>query len=213
MTRRSISLAAIYPSRVGGFCLTTRLRRDVRVVAFSVVLGTMVGGVGAAIVGLNTARSPADNSAATALAISEAGISAAEDSSPRVADVAQNRTTKAGAATGGGPTSGSVPEPAPKAACPGATAGNEQGCSFFKTRRVRVRALTHAPDIARIAVGRVTAPSTAIATQNSAAKLPEAKPREENSASAAARADPSDRPLRAPHGETTKEDCTQGSAE
>ena len=158
----------------------------------------------------NTLRSPADNSAATPLAISEAGISAAEDSSPGVADVAQNGTTHAGWATGGGPTSGSVPEPAPKAACPRASAGNEQGCSFFKTRRVRVRALTHAPDIARIAVGRVTAPSAAIATQNSAAKPPEAKPREENSASAAARADPASR---APRGETTKEDCTQGSAE
>ena len=102
----------------GGFCLTARLRRDIRVVAFSVLLGTIVGGVGAAIVGLNTSRSPASPSAATAVAISEAGISAAEGSSPRVDDVAQNGTTKADAATGGGLTSGLVAEPAPKAACP-----------------------------------------------------------------------------------------------
>ena len=67
-----------------------------RIVAVSVLLGTMVGGVGAAIVGLNTSRSPASASAATALVISEAGISAAEGSSPRVNDVA-NSTTKAGA--------------------------------------------------------------------------------------------------------------------
>ena len=138
---------------------------------------------------LNTLRSPADNSAATPLAISEAGISAGRTPA-RSGRCSAKRKTQAGWATGGGPTSGSVPEPAPKAACPRASAGNEQGCSFFKTRRVRVRALTHAPDMARIAVGRVTAPSAAIATQNSAAKPPEAKPREENSASAAARADP-----------------------
>jgi len=41
---------------------------------------------------------------------------------------------------------------------------------------------------ARIAVGRVTAPSVAI--ENSAAKLPVSKPTEENSASVAARAEP-----------------------
>ena len=28
----------------GGFCLTTRFRRDIRLVAVSVLLGTMVGG-------------------------------------------------------------------------------------------------------------------------------------------------------------------------
>jgi hypothetical protein len=184
------ALARYIHPEFGGFCLTTRLRRDIRVVAFSVLLGTIVGGVGAAIVGLNTSRSPTSPSAATALAISEAGISAAEGSSPRVDDVAQNGTIKAGAATGGGLTSGLVAEPAPKAACPRATPGNEQACSFFKPRRVRVRALTDAPDMARIAVGRVTAPSAAIATQNSAAKPPGAKPIEENSASAAALADP-----------------------
>ena len=107
----------------GGFCLTTRFRRDIRVVAVSVLLGTIVGGVGAAIVGLNTSRSPASASAATALAISEAGMSAAEGSSARVEDVAQNSTNKAGAATGGGLTSALAAEtsPGPKAACPGAT--------------------------------------------------------------------------------------------
>jgi hypothetical protein len=54
--------------------------------------------------------------------------------------------------------------------------------------------------MARIAVGRVTPPPNAIATQNSAAKLPEAKPMEESLALVVARADPqadqalSDRP-------------------
>ena len=150
----------------GGFCLTAHLRRDIRIVAFSVLLGTIVGGVGAAIVGLNTSRSPASPSAATALAISGGGMSAAEGSSSRVNDVAQNSTTKAGAPTGGGLTSALAAEtsPGPKAACPGATAKNEQGCSFFKPRRVRARALTDAPEMARVAVGRVTPPSTAIAT-------------------------------------------------
>ena len=149
----------------GGFCLTTRFRRDIRLVAVSVLLGTMVGGVGAAIVGLNTSRSPASASAATAFAISEEGISAAEGSSPRVNDVAQKQT-KAGAPTGGGLTSTLAAETSggPKAVCPGATPAQEQGCSFFKPRRVRVRALTDAPDMARIAVGRITVPSTTIAT-------------------------------------------------
>ena len=174
----------------GGFCLTTRFRRDIRLVAVSVLLGTMAGGIGAAIVGLNTSRTPATTSAHTALAISEAGISAAEGFSPRVNDIAQNSTTKAGAPTGGDPTPTFAAEisPGPKAACPGATPENEQGCSFFKPQRVRARTLTEVPDLGRIAVGRVT-PSTTIATQNSAAKLPEAKPMEEISASVAARAD------------------------
>ena len=172
------ALARYIHPEFGGFCLTTHFRRDVRVVAVSVLLGTMVGGVGAAIVGLNTSRSPARVSAATALVISEAGISAAEGSSPRLNDVAQNSTTKAGAPTGGGLTSALAAEtsPGPKAVCSGATPENEQGCSFFKPRRVRARALTDAPDMARIAVGRITAPSTAIATQNSVAKVPGAKP-------------------------------------
>jgi hypothetical protein len=196
-------LAPYIHPEFGGFCLTTRFRRDIRVVAVSVLLGTIVGGVGAAIVGLNTSRSPASATTATALATWEAGINAAEGSSPRVNDVAQNSTTKAATPTGGGLTSASAAEtdPGQKAACPGATPGNEQGCSFFKPRRVmRARALTDAPEMARVAVGRVTPPSTAIATQNAAAKLPEAKPTEEISASVAARADPqaeqalSDRP-------------------
>ena len=174
----------------GGFCLTTRFRRDIRLVAVSVLLGTMAGGIGAAIVGLNTSRSPATTSAHTALAISGAGISAAEGFSPRVNGIAQNSTTKAGAPTGGDPTPTFAAEisPGPKAACPGATPEDEQGCSFFKPQRVRARTLTEVPDLGRIAVGRVT-PSTTIATQNSAAKLPEAKPMEEISASVAARAD------------------------
>jgi hypothetical protein len=195
-------LARYIHPEFGGFCLTTRFRRDIRVVAVSVLLGTIVGGVGAAIVGLNTSRTPASASTATALTTSEAGINAAEDSSPRANDVAQNSTTKAAAPTGGGLTSALAAEtgPGPKAACPSATPGNEPGCSFVKPRRVRARALTDAPEMARIAVGRVTPPSAAIATQNAAAKLPEAKPTEEISASVAARADPqaeqalSDRP-------------------
>ena len=104
----------------------------------------------------------------------------------------QRKKTKAGAPTGGGLTSTLAAETSggPKAVCPGATPAQEQGCSFFKPRRVRVRALTDAPDMARIAVGRIAVPSTTIATQNSAAKLSEAKPMEEISASVAARADP-----------------------
>ena len=167
------ALARYIHPEFGGFCLTTRFRRDIRVVAVSVLLGTMVGGVGAAMVGLNTSRSPATASAATALATSEAGVNAAEGSSPRVDDVAQKSTTKAGAATGGGLTSTVAAEtsPGPKAGCPAAP-GTEQGCSFFKPRRVRARALTDAPDMARIAVGRITAPSAAIATQNPAENPP-----------------------------------------
>jgi hypothetical protein len=183
-------LARYIHPEFGGFCLTTRFRRDIRLVAVSVLLGTMVGGICAAIVGLNTSRNPASASAATAFAKSEEGISAAEGSSPRVNDAAQK--TKAGAPTGGGLTSTLAAETSggPKAVCPGATPAQEQGCSFFKPRRVRVRALTDAPDMARIAVGRIAVPSTTIATQNSAAKLSEAKPMEEISASVAARADP-----------------------
>ena len=63
------ALARYIHPEFGGFCLTTHFRRDMRVVAVSVLFGTMVGGVGAAIVGLNTSRSPASATAATALAI------------------------------------------------------------------------------------------------------------------------------------------------
>jgi hypothetical protein len=180
-------LARYIHPEFGGFCLTTRFRRDIRVVAVSVLLGMTVGAVGAAILGLNTSHTGAG--AATAVAILEAGTSAAEESTPRVDRVGQNGTTKAGSASGGGLASGLAAE-AIKAACPGATPGDEQGCSFFKPRRVRVRALTNAPDMARIAVGRPTAPSAAIATETSAAKLSASKPMDENSASGAAREEP-----------------------
>ena len=51
---------------------------------------------------------------------------------------------------------------------------------IFQTPARAARALTDAPDMARIAVGRITAPSAAIATQNPAENPPEAKPVEKN---------------------------------
>ena len=96
MTRRSKPLARYIHPEFGGFCLTTRFRRDIRVIAVSVLIGTTVGAVGASIVALNTSPSPASAGAATALAKSEAGLRAAEGSHARVED-AQN-----GSASGGG---------------------------------------------------------------------------------------------------------------
>jgi hypothetical protein len=180
-------LARYIHPEFGGFCLTARLRRDIRVVAVSVLLGTMVGGVGAAIVGLSS-RSTASASAATALAISEAAIKAAEGSSSQ-GDASD--TTKAGSAGGGGLATASAAEvsPAPKAKCLGVSPGNEQGCSFFKPRRVRVRALTDAPEMARVAVGRPAAPAVAPpqnSAQNSPAKPAVSEAIEEKSGSAVA---------------------------
>jgi hypothetical protein len=186
----------------GGFCLTARLRRDIRVVAVSVLLGTMVGGVGAAIVGL-TSRSLANTSTATALAISETAIKAAESSSSQ-GDASD--TTKAGSASGSGLASALAAEadPAPKAKCQGVTHGNEPGCSFFKTRRVRVRALNDAPEMARVAVGRSAAPSVAPpqnSAQNSPAKPAVSEAIEENSRSVVPHAQPS---AKAPRPAATK---------
>jgi hypothetical protein len=182
-------LARYIHPEFGGFCLTTRCRRDIRVVAVSVLLGMTVGAVGAAVLGLNTSHTGPGT--ATAVAISEAGTSAAEESSPRVDRLGQNGTTKAGLADGGLASALAVEaNPGLKAICPGATPGDERGCSFFKPRRVRVRALTDAPAMARIAVGRPSAPSAAIATENSAATPPVSKPMDENSASGAAREEP-----------------------
>jgi hypothetical protein len=190
-------LARYIHPEFGGFCLTARLRRDIRVVAVSVLLGTMVGGVGAAIVGLSS-RSTASASAATALAISEAAIKAAEGSSSQ-GDASD--TTKAGSAGGGGLATASAAEvsPAPKAKCLGVSPGNEQGCSFFKPRRVRVRALTDAPEMARVAVGRLTAPSVAPpqnSDQTSPAKPAVSETIEEKPRSAIAHAQPSAKPRR-----------------
>jgi hypothetical protein len=195
MTRRGVSdLARYIHPEFGGFCLTARLRCDIRVVAVSVLLGTMVGGVGAAIVGMSS-RSPAGSSAATAVAVSEAAIKAAESSSSQ-GDASD--TAKAGSVSGGGLASASAAEvsPAPKAKCPssGVTSGNEQGCSFFKTRRVRVRALNDAPEMARIAVGRPAAPSVAPpqnSAQNSPAKPAVSETIDEKTRSAVAHAQPS----------------------
>jgi hypothetical protein len=191
MTRRGVSdLTQYLHPEFGGFCLTAPFRRDIRVVAVSVLLGTMVGGLGAAT---DQRRTPASTSAATALAISEAASIAAESSSSR-GDV--NDTTKAGSESGGGLAFALAAEanPGPKAKCPGVTPGNDPGCSFFKPRRVRVRALNDAPEMARIAVGRPAAPSVAIAPQNSAqnspAKLAVSEPTEEKSPLAVAHAQP-----------------------
>jgi hypothetical protein len=193
MTRRGVSdLARYIHPEFGGFCLTARLRCDIRVVAVSVLLGTMVGGVGAAIVGLSS-RSPAGTSAATAAAVSEAAIKAAESSSSQ-GDASD--TTKAGSASGGDLASAPAAEasPAPKAKCPGVTPGNEPGCSFFKPRRVRVRALNDAPEMARIAVGRPAAPSVAPpqnSAQNWPAKTAVAETSQEKTRSAVVHAQPS----------------------
>jgi hypothetical protein len=174
-------LARYIHPEFGGFCLTARLRRDIRVVAVSVVLGTMIGGVGAAIVGLSS-RSPAGTSAATALAMSEAAIKAAEGSSSQGN---ASDTAKAGSATGGGLATASFAEaPAPKAKCLGVSPGNEQGCSFFKPRRVRVRALTDAPEMARVAPPQSS-------DQNSPTKPAVSETMEEKPRSAVAHAQPS----------------------
>jgi hypothetical protein len=187
-------LARYIHPEFGGFCLTARLRRDIRVVAVSILLGTMIGGVGAAIVGLSS-RSTASASAATALAISGAAIKAAEGSSSQGG---ASDTAKAGSADGGGLATASAAEasPAPKAKCLGV---NEQGCSFFKPRRVRVRALTDAPEMARVAVGRPAAPSVAPpqnSDQNSPAKPAVSETIEEKPRSAVAHARPSAKPRR-----------------
>ena len=182
-------LAQYIDPEFGGFCLTARFDATSAWLSSRFCSERWLAGYVRQSWGL-TSRSPDSTSAGMALAISEAEIRAAESSSSLVD---ANGTTKAGSASGDGLASSLTAEasPGPKPGCQGATPGNEQGCSFFKPRRVRVRALTDAPEMGRIAVGRPAAPSVATAPQNSPAKLPVSEIIEEKSPSAVARAQPS----------------------
>jgi hypothetical protein len=155
----------------GGFCPGSRLRRDLRIVAFSVLVGATAGAVG--IIGLRAAYSPTILSSDVPDGDRTKGsvATAAAESNGKVNEtIRTDGTTRSDLGNLASREAGE--KKPPKGACPDARSGGDEVCSFFKPRRVHVRALNDGPDTARIALGRTvtppeSAPETAPALQTS----------------------------------------------
>ena len=151
----------------GGFCPSSRLRRDLRIVVFSVLFGVTAGAAG--MIRLTASHDPATPSAVEVV-------------SSGITDKDVSKETRSGlAGASNGQASGVGTDQAvlssqevgeakrPTSACPGATSGRD--CSFFKQRSVRVRAINDGPATARVALGR-TAASPSDTTPDTPAALP-----------------------------------------
>ena len=151
----------------GGFCPSSRLRRDLRIVVFSVLFGVTAGAAG--MISLTASHSPATPNA---VEVVSSGITDKDVSK-------ETRSDLAGASNGQASGVGIDPRVVSSqevgeakrstSACSGATSGRD--CSFFKQRSVRVRAINDGPATARVAFGR-TAASPADATPDTPAALP-----------------------------------------
>ncbi len=150
---RSARLSPYLHPEFGGFCPGSRLRRDLRIVAFSVLFGVTTGAVG--VIGLRASHSPAtpvdviSSDARVGDTTQEGRL--AEGSNGQASGAIQNDgRTGILSSRDGGDTKQS------NSACPSANSRGD--CSFFKQRSVRVRAINDGPDTARIALGRTAAP-------------------------------------------------------
>jgi hypothetical protein len=152
----------------GGFCPTPRLRRDFRVALFSILFGAIGGAVGviALSAGHNPASSPQTHVTAADPPIkTEAASAPGQDSNRPQADLANED---------GGAKKAKIHDLSPAPAdsnvgnqtCQAGTSGGNEACVAIKPRRVRVRALTDGPAMARIALGRTTAETTAMSPED-----------------------------------------------
>jgi hypothetical protein len=174
----------------GWFCPGSRLRRDLRIVAFSVLVGATAGAVG--IIGLRAAYSPTilSSDVADRDRTKASVATAATESNGQVSEA-----IKTGESTRSDPgnlaSNEGVEKKPPKGACPDIGSGGDEACWFFKPRRVRVRALNDAPDTARIALGRTATPPTESAPETTPAFQSSLSPTpEQDTAMAAAGAQP-----------------------
>ena len=169
----------------GGFCPGSRLRRYLRLVVFSVLVGVTAGGAG--VIGLTASHSPAAPSALDVVSSDITDEDVSKDTRSGLAGASNGQASGVGidprvvSSQEVGETKRS------KSACPGGTSGRD--CSFFKQRSVRVRAINDGPATARVAFGRIAAspaegmPDTPLALPGS--PLSPLKPMQENAPAAA----------------------------
>jgi hypothetical protein len=155
---REACLARYLHPEFGAFCPACRLRRDVRVVAFSVFIGVAAGAVG--VLALSASDAPvgvgSDASSGEAAKFASAGGASGHPSDQ---------------ATSTAPAGQASTEPAETTA----QAYSDVGRSFFKPRKVLVRALNDGPDTGRIIVGRSDVPAAARAPETPSAS-PQSSP-------------------------------------
>lgn len=170
----------------GGFCPTSRLRRELRIVALSVLFGATAGAVG--VIGLNAGHSPlsAVRLVSSAVPTGEAARASVSSSAEGSNSQIQNRVSTQIRPIDLAPSEAGAETKALPGACLDGTASGKP-CSFFKPHRVRVRALNDGPDTARIAVGRIAVPpaESTLDPAPAAQSSPSPKPLHENPASAA----------------------------
>jgi hypothetical protein len=124
----------------GGFCATSRLRRDIRLVAFSILFGVTAGAVG--VIGLRAGNGPTPPSAVEVTSSNEphGNTPTERRSGGRASGAIQTEGTT------GAPSAVAETMPSNGACLTDAKVGG--GCTFFKRHRVRVRALNDGPDLA-----------------------------------------------------------------
>jgi hypothetical protein len=156
----------------GGFCPTPRLRRELRVALFSILLGAIGGAAG--VIALSAGHNPTSTKAHVTAADApirpvtmEATSTPGHGSSLPQADLAtHDGSTKKekidGVSAAPAPAASHVGNPT----CQASASGGNEDCLAIKPRRVRVRAVTDGPAMARIALGRTTAQTPSMSPQD-----------------------------------------------
>jgi hypothetical protein len=155
----------------GGFCPTPRLRRELRVALLSILFGAIGGAAG--VIALS-----ADHNATSSTETRVTDVDAPISPVTRDVTSAHNQDAsrpQANLATHDGRTKNDKIDDFPAAPadphvgsppCQAGASGGNEACLAIKPRRVRVRALTDGPAMARIALGRTTAATTAMSPQD-----------------------------------------------
>ena len=159
----------------GGFCPTPRLRRELRVALFSILFGVIGGAAG--VIALSVGHHPtstepyvtAADAPITPATMNATSTSGQGSSLPQAALATQEgRTNKE-------KIDGLSAAPADlhvgNHTCQAGTSGGNEACMAIKPRRVRVRAVTDGPAMARIALGRTPSPPAAMSPQEQTAAM------------------------------------------
>ena len=169
LLERVVVAGYVHPE-FGGFCPTPRLRRELRVALFSILFGAMGGAAG--VIALSVGHN-ATSSTETHVIAADAPIRPATMEATSIPGQG-SRVPQADLATQDGRTKkekidGLSAAPADlhvgNHTCQADTSGGNEACLAIKPRRVRVRAVTDGPAMARIALGRTSAPTAAMSAQ------------------------------------------------
>lgn len=151
----------------GGFCPSSRLRRDLRIVVFSVLFGVTAGAAG--MIRLTASHSPATPNVVEVVSSGITDKDVSKETRSGLGGASNGQASGVGMDQGVLSSQEVGEAKRSTSACLGATSGRD--CSFFKQRSVRVRAINDGPATARVAFGRIAA-SPADAAPDTPAALP-----------------------------------------